>query len=268
MGFNINDDQLRAILKIYGNDQGEIKYLEFLTASVNAQPGDNTMTPPTYIPKDKYYIGETALDRLLVKIKNIVKKDRIRLQEFFIDHDLLRKGYLPVNKFQGVLNSQKIELTRNEYDLLEGAFKARADPTKIDYVAFNAEVDKVFTEKDLEVNPTKRLGDYKVPSIFDAKTQLAAPEEQELDQIMQAIGTEVRNRRLMVKPFFQDKDKSKSGFVANTRFRSIFDNLKIQISDREYGLICRRFQAKADNEINYVEFDHVLKRYSGDDKPF
>ena len=68
----------------------------------------------------------------------------------------------------------------------------------------------------------------------------------------------------MIKPFFQDKDKSKSGFVANTRFRSIFDTMKLQISDEEYNLICKRFQAKANNEINYVEFDHVMRFYSGD----
>lgn len=43
--------------------------------------------------------------------------------------------------------------------------------------------------------------------------------------------------------------------------------LHLKISDREFFLIGKRFQAKAENEINYVEFDHVLKRYSGDDQP-
>ena len=39
--------------------------------------------------------GESELDRLLFKIKAQIKKDRIRLLEFFQDHDLLRKGFLP-----------------------------------------------------------------------------------------------------------------------------------------------------------------------------
>jgi len=59
---------------------------------------------------------------------------------------------------------------------------------------------------------------------LDAKTQLSAEEEAELDTCMKRIGTDVRHRRLLIKPFFQDKDKSNSGFVSNTRFRSIFDN--------------------------------------------
>lgn len=81
---------------------------------------------------------------------------------------------------------------------------------------------------------------------------------------MKRIGTDVRHRRLLIKPFFQDKDKSNSGFVSNTRFRSIFDNQKLWITDREYYLINKRFQAQAANEINYVEFDHVMRLYSGD----
>lgn len=43
----------------------------------------------------------------MTKIKNVIKKDRIRLGEFFQDHDLLRKGKIFKQKFQGVLHSQK-----------------------------------------------------------------------------------------------------------------------------------------------------------------
>jgi hypothetical protein len=49
-----------------------------------------------------------------------------------------------------------------------------------------------------------------------------------------------------------------------TRFRSIFDNFKLLASEAEFALINKRFQAKARNEINYVEFDFVLRHYSGD----
>ena len=82
------------------------------------------------------------------------------------------------------------------------------------------------------------------------------------------LGTDVKHRRLLIKPHFQDKDKSRSGFIAFSRFRSIFDNFKMQVSNEEYAIIQKRFQAKASNEINYVEFDHVLRHYSGDHQPF
>lgn len=76
---------------------------------------------------------------------------------------------------------------------------------------------------------------------MDPKCVLSQAEEDELDASMRRIGTDVRHRRLLIKPFFQDKDKSNSGFVTNTRFRSIFDNQKLWITDREYYLINKRF---------------------------
>lgn len=48
------------------------------------------------------------MDQLMTKVKNIIKRDRIRLQEFFHDFDILRKGYLAAQKFRSVLYTQKI----------------------------------------------------------------------------------------------------------------------------------------------------------------
>jgi hypothetical protein len=49
-----------------------------------------------------------------------------------------------------------------------------------------------------------------------------------------------------------------------TRFRQIMDNFKLHASEAEFALLNARFQAKAANEVNYVEFDYVLRHYSGD----
>ena len=67
---------------------------------------------------------------------------------------MLRKGTVPAQKFRGVLYSQKIMLTNQEYDLLESHFQAPGDKTKVNYVQFNAELEGIFTQKDLEKNPT------------------------------------------------------------------------------------------------------------------
>ena len=203
----------------------------------------------------------------MFKLKAQVKKDRIRLREFFQDHDPLRKGHVINQKFRGVLHTQKIMLTNEEYELLETYYRVPNDPTKVNYIDFNEAIENIFTYKDLEKNPLKKTQEFHAPSILDPKHVLSAHEEEALDACMQRLGWFVRNKRLLIKPFFQDKDKSKSGFVANTRFRSIFDNMKLQISDEEYKIIFKRFQAKADDEVNYVEFDFVLRSYSGDHDP-
>ena len=137
----------------------------------------------------------------------------------------------------------------------------------MNYIQFNEEIERIFTEKDLEKDPLKKVQEFKAPSILDPKDVLNNDEERILDACLQRIGLEVRLKRLLIKPFFQDKDKSKSGFIANTRFRSIFDTMKLKVTEQEFSIINKRFQAKANNEINYVEFDFVLRYYSGDHDP-
>ncbi len=105
---------------------------------------------------------------------------------------------------------------------------------------------------------------FKAPSILDPKALLSDAEEEELHETLVKLATQVRHRRLLIKPFFQDKDKSNSGFVTSTRFRSIFDSQKLWLTDRQFHLMNKRFMGKAANEINYVEFDYVLRLYSGD----
>lgn len=271
LGFTMSDEELQAIVQIYGTDQNEVRYLEFINDGNPFRPGsselDGAARKTQYIGKVNTFVGETALDKLLYKLKAQIKKDRIRLGEFFQDHDILRKGTITSQKFRGVLYSQKIYLTNEEFELLEKYFSVPNDANKVNYVQFNEAMEEIFTKKDLEKDPLKKTMEFKAPSILDPKHQLDSSEEEVLDECMQRLGWFVRNKRLLIKPFFQDKDKSKSGFVANTRFRSIFDTMKLQISEEEYKIIFKRFQAKADNEINYVEFDHVLRHYSGDHQP-
>lgn len=89
-----------------------------------------------------------------------------------------------------------------EYDRLEKYFALPNDPTRINYIDFCEDVDKIFTEKDLEKNPTKKLTAFNAPSILDPKNVLDDEEEQNLHNCLMRIGTDVRYRRLLLKPYF------------------------------------------------------------------
>jgi len=58
-----------------------------------------------------------------------------------------------------------------------------------------------------------------------------------------------------------DKDTTNSGKIKFTRFRSIMDQLNIQLTDEAYNLLCKRFSHQG-IEFNYVEFDDILKKYA------
>lgn len=50
---------------------------------------------------------EQPLDKLMTRIKNVVKQKQIRVEEFFIDHDPLRKGDVSIGKFKSCLDMLK-----------------------------------------------------------------------------------------------------------------------------------------------------------------
>ena len=54
----------------------------------------------------------------------------------------------------------------------------------------------------MEKDPLKKLEEFKAPSILDPKDVLTNDEERTLDGIMTKIGTEVKHKRLLIKPFF------------------------------------------------------------------
>lgn len=229
LGFTMSDEELQAIVQLYGTDQNEVRYLEFINDGnpFRATFQDGEAKKTQYTGKVNTFKGEEEFEKLIFKIKAQIKKDRIRLGEFFQDHDLLRKGTITSQKFRGVLYSQKIYLTNEEFEMLEKQFAVPNDPTKVNYVLFNETIEEIFTVKDLEKDPLKKPIEFNAPSILDPKNQLSPEEEQVLDACLQRLGWFVCHKRLLIKPFFQDKDRSKSGFVANTRFRSIFDTMKL-----------------------------------------
>lgn len=90
---------------------------------------------------------------------------------------MLRKGVLPAQKFRGVLYTQKLLLADDEFSLLESRFASKSDPTKVDYVSFNEEIENIFTLKDLEKDPMKKVTTFKPPSILDPKNVLNDEED-------------------------------------------------------------------------------------------
>lgn len=59
--------------------------------------------------------------------------------------------------------------------------------------------------------------------------------------LMRRLGEVTRKRRILLKPFFQDKDIPNIGRVSFTRMRSILDNNKIPLSDFQFTLLCNNF---------------------------
>lgn len=72
-------------------------------------------------------------------------------------------------------------------------FKVPEDPTKVNYVIFNNEIERIFTSKDLEKDPIKRPETFNAPSILDPKDVLTEEEEMQLHETLTRLGTVVKH---------------------------------------------------------------------------
>lgn len=83
--FPLSDEQVESIQKVFGNDKGEINYSEFLNRCNADESNNGSGMAKTYNASYRTadFAGETDLIKLMTKIKINVKKDRIRLLEFF-----------------------------------------------------------------------------------------------------------------------------------------------------------------------------------------
>lgn len=123
---------------------------------------------------------------------------------------------------------------------LERIYRDPTDSSKIEYLRFVNDVDLVFTTPGLEKNPLYRVEQYKVPSFLDPKARLSSYEVNRLHEIFQEVGNYVKINRILIKPFFKDKDKAHSGKIGFERFRAIMDTCNIPITDEAFRVLCKR----------------------------
>jgi hypothetical protein len=143
--------------------------------------------------------------------------------------------------------TNRLQLTANEAKALERIYSDLTDKDKIEYIRFVNDVDLVFAtpvimplSQGLEKNPLYRVSQYKVPNFLDPKDRIEDNEEQRLHEVMLDIGNHVKINRILIKPFFKDKDTAHSGKISFPRFRAIMHQCNVPITNDAFNLLCKR----------------------------
>jgi len=126
VNFLLSEHEFKSIVKYYrSDDDGEIKYVNFINDTAPDTGSINTQKLPEYVQTSPQksgwqseslqqsgspgkYGGQVDVVILLERIKNHVKLGQLRVDEYFRDFDPLRKGIITSNKFRGVLSKMKL----------------------------------------------------------------------------------------------------------------------------------------------------------------
>jgi len=125
VGFLLSESEYSAIVRYYqSDDDHEVKYVDFINDTniyKDLQTGNLTHVPhhTSNVPVENHYqsiylgLGTSNygspvdINILMGKIKNFIKVNQLRPEDYFKDFDVLRKGIITSNKFRGVLSKMK-----------------------------------------------------------------------------------------------------------------------------------------------------------------
>ena len=283
MKYYISDPHIEILMKKYGDPiPNEINYVVILNDAkeFGEQKGDKKEVhsmeklvdkkfTPSLSTANNFYTYQTHFTNLdfnikdiIDKIKHTVKINRIRLNEFFEDFDPLRKGVCTKAKFRTALDMANLHLRSEEFDVLEDFYSVRDnEEDKVYYKDLIEEVDTVFTIKGLEKDPLLRPKDYITPDFLNPEKRLTEEETKFLDKTLKKLALLSIKYRVMPKSFFRDNDRANIGVIPSSKFASVLSFFKLNADEKEMNILIKRFYSKNMIEINYYDFDYVLKKY-------
>jgi len=192
------------------------------------------------------------------RLQAAIVMKRVRIEEFFRDFDKLRKGRVTKNQFKSILSMMNFTMTDNEFNFLAAKYETN-DPEKFfNYAAFTDNMNLAFTTKGIDKAPT-----IKVKAVTADDTILARrkyldgnnPDDMAIHQILEEYRTAVNNRRIHLKPQFQDFDITRNGHVTKMQFLRVLCQLGVQAPDYISNLLLKRYMDKGNaDEVNYVDF--------------
>ncbi len=136
------------------------------------------------------------------RIRSCVVMKRVRIEEFFLDFDKLRKGRVTQPQFRSILSQLGFTLTNEEYAALAAKYLTRDQEQFFDYVAFCASINRAFTTSGIQKDPLARVAPVTENETVLARRKFLASEQVDLEPVLAEYKRAVATRRILLKPVF------------------------------------------------------------------
>jgi len=180
----------------------------------------------------------------------------IRIREWFTDYDPLRKGYVKQNQARSILGLLNIPMSQGDWDVLSA--KYTREDGMFNYAQFCDFVDEAFSVKGLEKTPLTRIMMPDVAVTLPGRRnrmKITAEDEYEIARVEEDISARVRQRRIYLKPYFEDFDPARHGHVTKNQFARAMGSLGFQLTEDEVNLLAMKYCDLGNKfEMNYWDF--------------
>jgi Ca2+-binding EF-hand superfamily protein len=124
---------------------------------------------------------------------------------------------------------------------------------KVDYRTFCDQIDRVFTEKNLERSPTKQPRKFS-KELHPFGGTLKGDDNRRADNVMGKVRNWVYIRGVIPKTMMCDFDVSNNGYITESQFKRVLQMLNMtSLAMNEIDLICQKYK-DANGDVNYRRF--------------
>lgn len=168
-----------------------------------------------------------------------VYEKRIRIKEFFQQHDPLNEGLIPVNKFEGTLTLFDYLFTQDDLDYLVSKYIVNKNYTDlVRWRDFCEDIEKLTDSDHSEAATIRERG--------------IKPPDTDLESIIKKISQTIVKYRINCLPTIQDFDRLGRGYISKRQFHRALTTLRIFVSDKEIDTIAKEYES--DKGIDIYRF--------------
>jgi len=187
------------------------------------------------------------------RLQALAAKDGIRVKEFFIDFDKLRKGTVGEAAFRTCLGTLNISLSEADIQDLIGRYRVSDGTGMINYSQFLDKLNVVFSD---QMDPSATISGVKAQAVWS---------DSDRDAMMECVtnlNNKIKAERILLKPAFEDFDRSRQLHITQHQFLRVLKQLGLMPSSQEtFDLLIRKYCDRGTTaEVNYWKFCQDLDK--------
>ena len=131
----------------------------------------------------------------------------------------------------------------------------------VEYKEFCFEIEKAFTNSEMEKNPLTESEQHVPQDLVDLNVLLP----NEVDRVnlgLRKIAERVRKQRIQLFPRFEDFDRIKNGFVTRNQFVRVLNDLNLSsiLNETDLGYVIKKFSVRIGtrDDVSYVKFADTI----------
>eukprot|EP01060_Flectonema_neradi_P011888 TRINITY_DN18845_c0_g1_i1.p1 TRINITY_DN18845_c0_g1~~TRINITY_DN18845_c0_g1_i1.p1 ORF type:complete len:925 (+),score=147.46 TRINITY_DN18845_c0_g1_i1:48-2822(+) len=267
-GIKLDSAELAILVEQFASEKRKryVRWTNFCTAVDNPSAGPpiaETLQPGT-IPPQTVKAKSPELERILEKLREVVRTRGILLPPFFKDFDVHNTGQITSTRLAQSLARHGLPLQQAEVQTLTEHYQD-ARTRDVCYRKLIRDIDET------ECAPThqpgagetqqQNAGSHRLPVSFG----FSEPEQQfTVETLLEEIRSKVVKDSIRVRDFFSYADKLRKGVIPKSKFRTGIDGSGMRLSEAKLQMLENEFMCDQRGGVDYIRFSDEVTPNSQD----